>query len=564
MTPEQIIRRFEALQSERNNVQDVWELINRFVLPFRGDFYRDLNNETELDWRAREIYDSTAVFSAQSLAASMQGNLTSPSTLWFGLKFREETLNDNPAAMEWLEACAQRLFEALQDSNFNIEAAETYLDLVGYGTSILIEEPEDQLEWKGVNFSSIPVRECFFEENHKSQVLNLYRRLQWTPMQMIDKWGDKVPDVVKSRAANPEQANSKMDIIFCIFTREDKKDVDTDKPLAAKNRPYGFKYILKEGKDQIGEEGGYYEMPAFCVRWRKVAGSRWGHSPATVALGDILTLNQLKEAILESAGKVIDPVTLVEDGGLLTDFDLARGGLNVVTDIDRIRAFESAARFDVGAMQVDWLQQSIQKAFYEDQLQLKESPAMTATEVNVRYELMQRLLGPTLGRLQNDFLDPLVQRTFNIMWRAKALPQIPEGVDIGELDIEYTGPLPRAQKSDTAIAIQNWIGNIAALAEVFPQALDRVDIDEAAKDIARLSGVPMKLIRSDQEVKEVRDERAKQQEEARRVAMAEQSGKAAKAAGEGAQALQAGGINLGQPNEGESAAGGARPPRAVA
>jgi hypothetical protein len=554
-----IIRRYEALKSERTTVQDLWELISRFVLPFRGDFYRDLDNESELEWRVREIYDSTAVFAAQSLAASMQGNLTSPSTRWFDLKFRDEDLQDNTNAKEWLEACAKLVFEALQDSNFNIEAAETYLDLVGFGTSILVEEPEDDLIWSGVNFQSIPIRECYFEETFRKQVLNLYRELNWTPMQIIDKFGEEeVPDLVKARAINPESANTRMRVIFCIFTRDNAKTVDTSTPLGPTLRPFGYKYVLAEGKQMLGKEGGYYEMPAFVPRWRKVSGSRWGHGPAAVAMGDILTLNQLKEAVLQSAAKVIDPAVLVEEMGLLSDLELERGSLNVVSDIEKIRPFESGARFDVGAMQIEDLRDAIRQAFFQDQLQLKESPAMTATEVNVRYELMQRLLGPTLGRLQNDFLDPLIQRTFNIMFRAKALPEIPEGLDINELDIEYTGPLPRAQKSDTAGAISRWLGEMAAASEVFPEILDRVDEDGVAVELADLSGVPSKLVRSDDDVKELRSERQKQQEKAAQLAQATAGGEAAKAVGEGAQALNAGGIDT-SGQEVENIAGAAEP-----
>ena len=46
----EILKRYEALYSERKgNVEQVWELIERFVLPLRGEFYSTLNNEGEVD-----------------------------------------------------------------------------------------------------------------------------------------------------------------------------------------------------------------------------------------------------------------------------------------------------------------------------------------------------------------------------------------------------------------------------------------------------------------------------------------------------------------------------------
>ena len=151
---------------------------------------------------------------------------------------------------------------------------------------------------------------------------------------------------------------------------------------------------------------------------------RSGNSPAMIALPDIMTLNQLVELIIRSSEKVVDPATLVTERGLISDLDLTPGGMTVVRDIEgSVKPYESRARFDVSELQREKLKDSVNRAFYVDQLQLKDSPAMTATEVQVRYELMQRLLGPTLGRLMSDFLDPLLSRTFSIMYRNGALPE---------------------------------------------------------------------------------------------------------------------------------------------
>ena len=127
----EIKKRFNAIELERRgSVEQLWDLIERFVLPFRGDFYQSLNSEHEVDWHRRDIYDSTAVFAVQSLAASLQGNLTSPSQKWFDIRFRDPKVAENDAANEWLEDASNRIHEALQDSNFNIEIAESYICLL--------------------------------------------------------------------------------------------------------------------------------------------------------------------------------------------------------------------------------------------------------------------------------------------------------------------------------------------------------------------------------------------------------------------------------------------------
>ena len=535
-----IKKRFMALETERRgSVEQLWDLIERFVLPFRGDFYQSLNSENEVDWHRRDIYDSTAVFAVQSLAASLQGNLTSPNQKWFDLRFRDPEIAENDDAMEWLEEAANRIHEALNDSNFNIEIAEAYIDLVGFGTTVLTEEhagPDDMV-WAGLNFQALPVREMFFEEDHKKGVWILYRRMQMTAVQMVSQFTlEGVPQKIRDMYNSAEAATTRQKVIFAVYPRKNKKNADTSQILAAKERPYGHKYILYTGAATLGEEGGYYEMPAFVGRWRKVAGSRWGHSPASVALADILTANALVEATLEAAAKNIDPTTLANEQALMGDLDLDRGQLNIVADIDGIRIHEAGSRFDTSAMQLDRLQDQIRNAFYQDQLELKDSPAMTATEVNARMEMIQRLIGPTFGRLQNDILDPLIQRSFNIMYRAGQLPELPEGLEISQMDIEYTGPLPRAQRMETAQAIDRWLMGLAEKAEIFPDAMDLVDIDRAELYKARLMGVPAIAMRGETEVKKIRKDREAEKQKQQAIATAGAGGEAAKAVGEGAEA----------------------------
>ena len=537
----EIKKRFNAVELERRgSVEQLWDLIERFVLPFRGDFYQSLNSEHEVDWHRRDIYDATAVFAVQSLAASLQGNLTSPSQKWFDIRFRDPEIAENDAAMEWLEDSSNRIHQALQDSNFNIEIAESYIDIVGFGTTVLTEEAAgpDDLTWEGLNFQALPVREMFFEEDHKKGVHIMYRRIQMTAVQMVSQFGEEgVPQNIKDLYKSNEAATTRHKVIFCIFPRNKKKNVDTSKPLGAKERPFGHKYILYTGAKTLGTEGGYYEMPAFVGRWRKVAGSRWGHSPASVALADILTANQIIEAQLEAASKNIDPTILANETALIGDLDLDRGTLNVVNDIEGVMVLEAGSRFDNSAFQLDRLQDQIRNAFYQDQLELKDSPAMTATEVNARMEMIQRLIGPTFGRLQNDILDPLIQRSFNIMYRAGQLPDLPEGLEISQMDIEYTGPLPRAQRMETAQAIDRWIMGLAVNAEIFPQAMDLIDIDRAELFKARLMGVPAIAMRGKAEIKKIRDDReeaAKRQQAIETVGMA---GEAAEAVGKGADSV---------------------------
>ena len=47
MTPEAIIKRQSQLESDRQNIEDKWQQIATYVVPHRGEFYRDQGTERE-------------------------------------------------------------------------------------------------------------------------------------------------------------------------------------------------------------------------------------------------------------------------------------------------------------------------------------------------------------------------------------------------------------------------------------------------------------------------------------------------------------------------------------
>ena len=355
---------------------------------------------------------------------------------------------------------------------------------------------------------------------------------------MQDKFGEDIPDKIKEMIDSPQAGIEKQEVIFCVYPRKENKEIDTSKPVAPKSRPFGYKFICKANKELLGEEGGYYEMPAYVTRWAKTGGSKWGHSPAINCIADIRTLNLLKDATLTAAGKAIDPAMIAEDGTVMGDLDLDRGGLTVVTDINGLKPFESGTKFDVANMEIGMLIDSIRKTFFQDQLELKESPAMTATEVNVRYELMQRLLGPVVARLKTDLLDPFIQRTFNILYRRGDIPEVPEGMD-ANINTEYNGVLPRSQKAETALQMRGYVESLAGLAEIFPQMLDVVNPDEMARELAILQGVPAKTLNSQEEIDQKRQAQQQAQQQQEQIMTAQAGGDAMKALGEGGAALKA-------------------------
>lgn len=551
MNNEEIRQRYQALWGIRKTIEQDWDIIEKFIAPLRGGkFFQEQTSEHEIDWRrGRDVFDSTAILAANTLASSVHGALTSPSTRWFTLRFRDDNLNLEDKATEWLQTCGERIWYALQDSDFNLEVNEAYQDLVCFGSSCIIEEAESEVEWKGIDFSTLPIREIYFEQDHKGQILHFFRRLQWTALQIVEKFGiENVPDNIVERSKQPAQADAKMTLIFAVFPRKGKENVDTSKLLTPKQRPWESRYILEESAEQVGKEGGYYEMPAYLPRWQKTSGSMWGFGAGTIAISDVMTLNAMVEQRLSAAAKAIDPPSLVTERGLLSDLDLEPGGLTVVRSLDAAKPYESGAKFDVAEGMIADLRMNINRMFLVDRLELKESPAMTATEVNARYDLMQRLLGPVLGRLQADFLDPMIERTFKILLRSGQLPPMPkelQGLN-SEMDIEYIGPMGRAQKTDQVQAVVQWAQQMMEMGQFFPETAMLVDAQALGRELAKSLNVPATVVRSKEEVDQMVNAQKQKEAQQAQLEMAMGAGAATEQMGKGAQAIQEAGIDPAQ------------------
>jgi hypothetical protein len=531
-----IRKRFDSLESQRQTLDNTLERIENYVVPYRGDFFKPLLSEQEVEWRRRGIFDSTAPIAADLLASSIHSNLTSPMIPWFQLRFRDNALNQQDAAKEWLELTQDQIWQTLRESDFNMEIAEIYLDLVSFGTAILFQEEINDAKWEGLTFTALPIRDCYFEHGADDKVLRVYRRLRYTKLQLMDKFPDydfgEIPD---SNEDGGGSVDRKHEVIFCVYKRDEVTTVkERMKPTA---RPYGYKYILHDSSEEI-EEGGYYDMPAHVVRWKKVSGSRWGHSPAFVALSDIMQLNTTVAQSSEARAKEIDPPMKTTERGVLGDLDLLPGGLTMVSEMEELDRLLPPHQWMIADAEIMRLQESIRSTFYVDKLELKESPAMTATEVLARLDKQQRQFAPTLGRMEADLLDPLIEWTYDALLRRKLLPKMPEGMEVADLDIEYTGPIPRSMKNEEAQGTSLWLSEMAGYAQIIPEMVDIVNTDKLARGLGYARGVPAAYMNDEKEVAAIREQRAEQQEQARQMQLMEQAGKGLKDIGSAATSLE--------------------------
>ena len=507
VSPVALLKRYDRLKSDRTNWDTMWEELATFLMPGKIDFITTSTRGTK---RAAEVYDSTGIHALQILSASLHGSLTSPSTKWFGLRFREDQLNEDKEAKDWLEKCSMGIFQEFGKCNFSTEVAECYQDLVGFGTSALqFDVKTKDAQFDGFNFKACHLAEVVISESEEGKVDTVFRKLKLTARQAYQKFGKDCGDkAMKALEKDPDQV---FEYVQAVFPRELKGEPAMVAP--PHQRPWACYFISVVDK-KICKESGYYELPFMVPRWAKTTGDMYGFGPGCIARADIKTLNAARKLAMRAWEKSIDPPLKAMQNGILGKIDLRPSTVTYVRDMNNLEPIVNQTNWNADQLMLGDVRGSVRRIFFSDQLELNEGPQMTATEVQVRYELMQRLLGPTLGRLQSEFLNPIVERAFYSMLRGNALPPMPEVLQEvgGDLDIEYVGPLARSQKMDEVTSIQRAMDGIMQLAQVNPEVLDIVDVDKAGRTISDRLGAPADILRGAEQVGEIRQSRQQQQQ----------------------------------------------------
>lgn len=138
------------------------------------------------------------------------------------------------------------------------------------------------------------------------------------------------------------------------------------------------------------------------------------------------------------------------------------------------------------------------------------------------------VMGPVLERLNDELLDPIVRRTYAIMERAGKIPVPPPELQDMDISVEYISIMAQAMKLNGVVAVERLVGFIGSLAGVRPDALDKLNVDNAIDVFSDMVGTPPQLINDLNEVAEIRDVRAQQAQAANALAMAQQGADAAK------------------------------------
>lgn len=501
VNPDKLIKRQERLKSERANWESLWQDTAKVCLPRKSYITRERTPGERLP---DDIYDSTAPSAAQFFAAGLHAHMTNPTAKWFGLKPQNIDLLNIKEVKIWFKAVENKIYDVLNGSNFHQQIDEVYLDLGVFGTATMYEE-EDFKDI--VRFHTRPIEEVFIIENERGRVETIHRAYNLTANQAVEKFGwDAVGKEIR-KSIDKQDYEKMYQFLHATFERDERISGKMDNI----NMPVSSVFIDVKRKVTVSE-GGFFEFPFFTPRFSQVSGVKYGYSPAITKLPDILMVNKMAEVIIKGSEKVIDPPLTLPHDGILLPIRTTPGGLNYrfTTDpADTIVPLKTNANIPVGLEMLDRRRAIIERAFFVDLfLMLANRPTMTATEVVERAEERLLLLGPVLGKLMDELLEPIIVRTFSILARNGLLPPMPGILAEQDFKVEYTSILARAQRIMEANGILNTLNVVNAIIDRKPDAIDKINVDKTIDEVADIYGAPPEMIRDDKEVQEIRQIRA--------------------------------------------------------
>lgn len=499
-----LIEKMNFLKGERATWESHWQEIADYMHPRKNTIVSDL---TPGQKRNINVLDNTGMYSLELLAGQLHGLLTNPTGIWFGLTTGVLGIDQQDDVRVWLQKTAKDIHNVLNNSNFQTEVHELYLDECSFGTAAMyMEEDEKDV----IRFSTKFIGEYYIDEDSKGRVNQIYRKWKWNAYQIVEKFGieNVGPKVQKAFEKNSEE-------IFQVAHAVYPVSMITAKPKT--KMTYVSHYFLCDYAHDL-EVGGYMEFPYVAPRWSKGTGEKYGRSPAMTALPEVKTINKMSETMIIAAQKVIDPPIQMPDEGFVMPIYTKPGGVNFYRagSNDRITPVFNDVRIDFGFEAMKEKRLRIREAFFIDQLMLQQGPQMTATEVLQRTEEKMRLLGPMLGRQQAEFLSPLIDRTFNIMLRRGLIDtaQIPEALQGRKVDVKYSSMIAKSQNITEAQSVMRLLDASMPFINLDNSVADNFDGDKAVVILGDVFQVPQAIIKTRKEVQQIRQARAEAQQAA--------------------------------------------------
>jgi hypothetical protein len=522
------------MDQERSSFIDRWRDIAKFTMPKLPRFYVT-GNESRGQKDTRQIVDLTGTLALRTCVSGFMAHITNPSRQWFKLQKMVPSLEEMHDLDEWTDSSTEIINDVMIRSNQYTELRKLFTSYINFGTAamIILEDDEDVMRCETFSIGTY-----WIGTNHKRKVDEFLRNPVMTVRQLVDKFGlEKVSEATKTAYKN-KQFQNKVEVLHWIgpnkmynagrLESKFKKFREIYIESGAVGSPGNFgKYYPGGNSGNILLESGYDEFPVVAPRWDCDGEDSYGvNYPGDMALPLIKRLQQEVKAKAKGIEKQVDPPLNVPEHARRNTIVQDPKGLNFVdmrTGSDGIKPMYQV-NFDISGISQDIaeLQKMIRMTYYEHLFMMLANERRSGTkaaEIQMLEDEKFSAIGPVLQQLNDELLDPLVNRVFNICLKKGLLPPPPADAQGQDIKVDYISPMAQAQKMVGIQGQDRVRAMVGEVAQFNPEAADLWDWDDDIRVYAKRVGIDATLIKSSDEVAQIRQQRAEAQAQRQQLAV---------------------------------------------
>ena len=529
----QINNDFEEMKDVRKQREPHWEEKAKYIQPDR-EFNRGENKASRGDKEGQVLSESVhsmvPIEANDTFSKGYQGNMTSKHFPWFRFDFEEQELSRITGAKQWLQDVAQNVYFELSRSNFYSEMGKLFADAGWCGTATMSVEWDEADE--SLMFHVWHPMQIYLEVDEHQRVNRVIRPFMLSALNAVERMFPEEKENLSEDVINAYEGDNpyeKFEFWHSVAPREERSE------FREGNTDFTYESVYMEPhKDDVIRESGFKTMPY--VVWRPLVRTDevYGRGPGDIAWPAIRMINGLEKNLLTASQKMLDPAMLV-DARLKGQFS-THPGKNVYFGRDPrllTRQIQENIRYDVGVERQGRAEEEIKRAFNVNvfaalaNTSVEEMKNVRATAFTELRNERAILLGPIIGNLEDETLDPIFDRVFQIMLDNQRIPDAPPALVAqaggAPLRVEYNGPLAQLQKQHfEQRAIRATLQEVMPMLQVHPEGKDVLEWDNMIRRVAHSHNLPEGLVRDEMEFEQLRQQRQEQQEGAMKLAQQEQ------------------------------------------
>lgn len=525
---QQLNAQFGQLKAERAPFDDVWRKVAVFeserMTLFDGQLGRDPSQALRRD--PRDL-DNTCRQAITIFSSGMLSGVSPPSDQWFQLRISDKSggadLEKYRPVSEWLEQVEKVFRKDFTAKNFYTQQVSSYKHIGLYGMQAMLvgESPKGQ----GTYYRDVPVDEIYVANDFAGRVNVVFREMNITLQHALQMFGKENLSPLLQKQAKEKNVNLQ-DLVTIVHAVIEKAPGYEN--IIGNNALEYASYYFEPGEEHLISEGGFDSNPYIVTRAYSDGRSPYSISPGTIALADVLMINEIKRLMLQAGQLSVSPPMLMPDRGLVGRLNYNSGALNMYrkdgsVDAKDFQPLKLVGEFKLAMDLMQQAQKDVNAAFFVDLFLMihnrtqagKGTP--TAMEIEQLATEKSFLLAPILINQQQENFNRLFERVFEIKKKERgAIPPPPPELQDADIEIEYVSPLIRAQQAMKTQEILQAVQEVGMIGQTFPQVMDIMDGDALARNVLENRGVPQSCIRAVQEVMQLRQQKIQAQEDAQR------------------------------------------------